>query len=556
MNSKDLVKALGEIEDNRMVSDDIAIEALKEGLAKAYRKHCGDPDALVRVDIEAADGQIHVYHQFKVVSEVEDDALEISLDDARAKDANLNLDDFYEEEADISEFGRSTVTLVKNVMLQKIKEASKQVVYDEYIDKLYEMVLGKIQSVEDKFCLVDLGRTLAMMPKSAQMPNERYMEGQNIHVVITDVSKDSKGAQVLVSRTDPNLVKRLFENEVPEIYNGIIEIKAIAREAGERTKMAVLSHNDSIEPVGACIGPRGARVNVIIDELKGEKIDIFEWSDNIIELVKNALKPAAIIGVLPSDDERGLIVVVDDSQLSLAIGKRGKNARLAVKLTGRKIDIKTQAEMESQGIDVEAKMAEFSAKLEAERQSRALKKLNEEAALQAAEEQKRRQQEELEKPAQPEEVEQPEVEEVEETPTQPEQPQIEVEQPETVQPEPQPAEEKKAEVTKRRKPKLEIHADEYVSKYEKLADTKRAETHAAIPAKKNYRKAKPTNSYEDELLKKKLESLKQKDYEIKPEYSEEELADIKQAEEEEKWYDSDVDSSYDDYDKYYDEDGK
>ena len=556
MNSKDLVKALGEIEDNRMVSDDIAIEALKEGLAKAYRKHCGDPDALVRVDIEAADGQIHVYHQFKVVSEVEDDALEISLDDARAKDANLNLDDFYEEEADISEFGRSTVTLVKNVMLQKIKEASKQVVYDEYIDKLYEMVLGKIQSVEDKFCLVDLGRTLAMMPKSAQMPNERYMEGQNIHVVITDVSKDSKGAQVLVSRTDPNLVKRLFENEVPEIYNGIIEIKAIAREAGERTKMAVLSHNDSIEPVGACIGPRGARVNVIIDELKGEKIDIFEWSDNIIELVKNALKPAAIIGVLPSDDERGLIVVVDDSQLSLAIGKRGKNARLAVKLTGRKIDIKTQAEMESQGIDVEAKMAEFSAKLEAERQSRALKKLNEEAALQAAEEQKRRQQEELEKPTQPEEVEQPEVEEVEQPQVQPEQPQVEVEQPETVQPEPQPAEEKKAEVTKRRKPKLEIHADEYVSKYEKLADTKRAETHAAIPAKKNYRKAKPTNSYEDELLKKKLESLKQKDYEIKPEYSEEELADIKQAEEEEKWYDSDVDSSYDDYDKYYDEDGK
>ena len=571
MNIKDLVKALGEIEDNRMVSDDIAVDALREGLAKAYRKHCGDPDALVRVDINAETGDIHVYHQFKVVADVQDDALEISLEDAQAKNPELKLDDMYEVEADIKEFGRSTVTLVKNVMLQKIKEASKQVVYDEYIDKLQELVYGTVQSVEEKFCLVDLGKTLAMMPKSAQMPTEHYFEGQRIRVVITDVSKDSKGAQVLVSRTDANLVKRLFEQEVPEIYDGIIEIKAIAREAGERTKMAVLSHNPNIEPVGACIGPRGSRVNVIIEELKGEKIDIFEWSDNLIELVKNALKPAAVIGVLPTDDERGLTVIVDESQLSLAIGKRGKNARLAVKLTGRKIDIKTAADMESQGIDVNAKMAEFAAKLEAERKTKALRKLAEEEARIAAQQQAERQ---AEQAAQDEaeaqaaasvQVEQPAVElqpAVSETPVaqaapaeapaQPEQAAVEqVKAPETsVQPEPV-----KPAPIKRRKPKLEIHADEYVSKYETLADAKRTEPHAAVPVHKFYRKPKP-NSFDDELLKKKLETLKQKDYEIKPEYSEQELADIKKAEEEEKWYDSDVDSSYDDYDKYYDDNNK
>lgn len=576
MNIKDLVKALGEIEDNRMITNDIVVEALSEGLVKAYRKHCGDPDALVRVEIDTQDGNIKVFHQFKVVSEVMDDALEISVEDAQRDNPELKLDDFYEVPVDISEFGRSTVTLVKNVMLQKIKEASKQIVYDEYIDKLQDLVYGTVQSVEDKFCLVDLGKTLAMMPKSAQMPTERYVEGQRIRVVITDVTKDSKGAQVLVSRTDANLVKRLFEQEVPEIYQGIIEIKAIAREAGERTKMAVISHNPSIEPVGACIGPRGSRVNVVIDELKGEKIDIFEWSENLVELVKNALKPAAVIGVLPTEDERSLTVIVDESQLSLAIGKRGKNARLAVKLTGRKIDIKTKSEMEQAGVDVDARIAEYNAKAEAERQRKALKKLAEEEAKAVAERQAEREAEQARidqqaaaiAASQPAE---PEFTEEEEEPLPEEMPQTEASQPEMPEAETQPAaaaeeteevksepEEAKPEVIKRRKAKLEIHADEYVSKYEKLADNKRAEVKAAPAAgfKKKYSKAKPSTSYEDEMLKKKLESLKQKDYEIKPEYSEEELAEIKNSEQEDKWYDDDVDSSYDDYDKYYDQDGK
>ncbi len=576
MNIKDLVKALGEIEDNRMITNDIVVEALSEGLVKAYRKHCGDPDALVRVEIDTQDGNIKVFHQFKVVSEVMDDALEISVEDAQRDNPELKLDDFYEVPVDISEFGRSTVTLVKNVMLQKIKEASKQIVYDEYIDKLQDLVYGTVQSVEDKFCLVDLGKTLAMMPKSAQMPTERYVEGQRIRVVITDVTKDSKGAQVLVSRTDANLVKRLFEQEVPEIYQGIIEIKAIAREAGERTKMAVISHNPSIEPVGACIGPRGSRVNVVIDELKGEKIDIFEWSENLVELVKNALKPAAVIGVLPTEDERSLTVIVDESQLSLAIGKRGKNARLAVKLTGRKIDIKTKSEMEQAGVDVDARIAEYNAKAEAERQRKALKKLAEEEAKAVAERQAEREAEQARidqqaaaiAASQPAE---PEFTEEEEEPLPEEMPQTEASQPEMPEAETQTAaaaeeteevksepEEAKPEVIKRRKAKLEIHADEYVSKYEKLADNKRAEVKAAPAAgfKKKYSKAKPSTSYEDEMLKKKLESLKQKDYEIKPEYSEEELAEIKNSEQEDKWYDDDVDSSYDDYDKYYDQDGK
>ncbi|MFQ8584079.1 MAG: transcription termination factor NusA [Holdemania massiliensis] len=246
-------------------------------------------------------------------------------------------------------------------MKQKIREAEKQAVYDEYIDQLDEMVTGMIESVEEKFVVVNLGKTMALMPRAAQIPGERYIEGQSIRVVITECNKDTKGAQVLVSRSDAKLVKRLFEKEVPEIYQGVVEIKAIAREAGERTKMAVWSNNPDVDAIGACIGPRGNRVQVVIDELKGEKIDIFEWSDNISELIKNALAPAQILAVLPTEDKRSLLVIVEDNQLSLAIGKKGKNARLAVKLTGMRIDIKTAGEIEEQGIDWKTMMLQFAA---------------------------------------------------------------------------------------------------------------------------------------------------------------------------------------------------
>lgn len=324
MKLKDFMKAMQAIEQDRSLSQDIVVAALKEALAKAYRKHIEIPDALVRVDINEKSGEIKVYQQRAVVEEVEDDELEISLADAKKIRQEVELGDMIENEVSIENLGRAAVILAKNVMKQKIREAEKQAVYDEYCDKLDDLVVGTVESVEEKFCVVNIGKTLALMPRVAQIPGEHYYEGQRLRVVVSEVNKETKGAQVLVSRADGNLVKRLFEKEVPEIYQGIIEIKAIARDPGERCKMAVYSKNENIDPIGACIGPRGSRVQVIIDELHGEKIDIFEWSDDVSELIKNALAPAEILAVIPNTDRRGLLIVVNDNQLSLAIGKKGK----------------------------------------------------------------------------------------------------------------------------------------------------------------------------------------------------------------------------------------
>ena len=352
MKLKMFMDAMQAIENDRKLTKEIVVSALEEALIKAYRKHIEIPDALVRVDISEKTGAIKVFQERQVVENVEDDEMEISLEDAQRINKNYQLGDLVDEEVNIQEFGRAAVVLAKNVMKQKIREAEKQIVYEEYCDKVEEMITGTIETVEEKFCIVNIGKTLAMMPKNQQMPNEKYREGERIRVVIIEVNKETKGAQVLVSRADATLVKRLFEKEVPEIYQGIIEIKAIAREAGERTKMAVYSHNENIDPIGACIGPRGQRVQVVIDELHGEKIDIFEWSEDVSELIKNALSPAEVLGVIPSEEKKGgLLVIVPDHQLSLAIGKRGKNARLAVKLTGRKIDIKAESEVNEAGID-------------------------------------------------------------------------------------------------------------------------------------------------------------------------------------------------------------
>ena len=352
MKLKDFMAAMQAIESDRKLPQEVVVEALQEALAKAFRKHIEIPDALVRVDVNEKTGNIKVYQQRTIVETVEDDELEISLEDAKKINQELELDGVVEEEVDITQLGRAAVILAKNVMKQKIREAEKLIVYEEYCDKVDEMVVGTIESVEEKFCIVNIGKTLALMPKNQQIPNERYHEGDRIRVVIIEVNKETKGAQVLVSRGDATLVKRLFEKEVPEIFQGVIEIKAIAREAGERTKMAVYSHNENIDPIGACIGPRGQRVQVIINELGGEKIDIFEWSEDVTELIKNALSPAEVLAVIPSEERKGgLLVVVPDNQLSLAIGKRGKNARLAVKLTGNKIDIKAESDVDAAGID-------------------------------------------------------------------------------------------------------------------------------------------------------------------------------------------------------------
>lgn len=566
MKLKDFMAAMQAIETDRKLSKEVVVEALQEALAKAFRKHIEIPDALVRVDVNEKSGDIKVYQQRLIVENVEDDELEISLEDAKRVNQELELGGVVEEEVSIADLGRAAVILAKNVMKQKIREAEKLVVYEEYCDKVEEMVMGTIESVEEKFCVVNIGKTLALMPKNQQIPNERYREGEMIRVVITEVNKETKGAQVLVSRGDATLVKRLFEKEVPEIFQGIIEIKAIAREAGERTKMAVYSHNENIDPIGACIGPRGQRVQVIIDELGGEKIDIFEWSEDVTELIKNALSPAEVLAVIPSEERKGgLLVVVPDNQLSLAIGKRGKNARLAVKLTGNKIDIKAETDVDAAGIN----WKEIAMKQREEFLAR-----QQEAKLAA-------QMERFEENAQPQDalslddagvsfqeavteeaVSEPVVEESSEPVEATALPAVEeasVSAPvEEVVEEAQPQEEtdlEKAARIAREKQKQEglnlKKKQEYRSKFETLADAsaKQDDKAAAKPRYKKYDKYE-----EKEERRKPTFDLNKKDYEMKPIYSEEELAEIEREEreiEESDWIHDEID--FDEYDKYYEE---
>lgn len=555
MNFKDFLAAMQALEGNRNITKEIVLEALNEALVKAYRKHIEIPDALVKVEIDQNTGEVNLFQQYTVVEEVEDDELEISLTDAHEINSNYVLGDLHSIKVNIDELGRAAALLAKNVMKQKIREAEKKAVYDEYIDKLDEMVIGIVESVEEKFVVVNLGKTLAMMPKAAQIPNETYKEGQKIRLVITEVTKDTKGAQVLVSRADTKLVKRLFEKEVPEIFQGIVEIKAIAREAGERTKMAVFSKRDDVDPIGACIGPRGSRVQVIIEELKGEKIDIFEWRENVIELIKNALSPAQILAVLQSEEKRGIIVVVEDDQLSLAIGKKGKNARLAVRLTGMKIDIKSRSDIEAEGRNWQKDAAEFSLEQEAKIIEKKARKLQEERAKQAEiEAQKLKEYESLneditlkddddsvelyeEKEFIPTEAVQ-DVQNVEET-VQVEE--VKVEKQEKVKP----VEKVVVEKPKKERKPLEVRHD-YVSKFEAIADNK------PLPEKKEIVKRKTKKQEEEERRLRPSELKKDKDYEIKIEYTEEELAEIalRESVEQSQW-DDEID--FDEFEDYYED---
>jgi N utilization substance protein A len=581
MNFKDFLAAMQAIEGDRNISKEIVLAALQEALAKAYRKHIEIPDALVHVDINEKTGEVSLFQQYLVVAEVEDEELELSLEDAKGKNQELELGSLYNVKVNIDDLGRAAALLAKNVMKQKIREAEKQAVYDEYIDKLDEMVIGIVESVEEKFVVVNLGKTLAMMPKAAQMPNETYREGQKIRLVITEVSKDTKGAQVLVSRADAKLVKRLFEKEVPEIFQGIVEIKAIAREAGERTKMAVSSKRDDVDPIGACIGPRGQRVQVVIEELRGEKIDIFEWSENITELIKNSLSPAQILAVLPSGEKRGLLVVVEDNQLSLAIGKKGKNARLAVRLTGLRIDIKSKAEVEEQGIDWKKLAQEHALELET--------KLLEKKAQKLAEEQAKR--EALEKPAETpatlveapaaeklKPIEKPISEPVFVEPVKPAAKPVEKPIERSVErPSERTADHKYDRYTERpqaAKPTERIFAKPVERAIEKPAEPKVkvpkkelgdrsgyvSRLEAVIEAPKSHEKKeekpikrKPKTEAEERRLRA-SDIRKDKDYTVKPEYTPEELEEIaKQQELEAKatWYDEDVD--FDEFENYYEE---
>lgn len=552
---QNIAEALKGVEAGRNLSTEVVEEALKEALTKAYRKQIDNDNAYIKVEI--IKGVIHVYHQFLVVEEEDDefdDMLHITLADAKKINPNVEVGDFIDEEIDYSSFGRATIQIAKSVIKQKIREAEKQVVYDEYKDNIDEMVNGVVEMVEPKFVVVNIGKTLALMKSNQQIPTEKYVEGQQILVVITEVKRETKGAQVLVSRATPVFVRRLFEREVPEIYNGIIEIKAIARDPGERCKIAVLSKNENIDAIGACIGPRGQRVQKIIDELNGEKIDIFQWSDNISDLIKNALSPSEAVAVIRNEDVKdGLIVVVPDSQLSLAIGKKGKNARLAVKLTNRKIDIKSESEMKELGIDYMAKAAEMQSEYEAKvAKELAYKQQEKIEALRANQDEIVDVEDvDFEYNDEPENVSVDDILDHNTTSLyEKEQEDVQVEEEPAV--EEVPVEEEKpidemeeaARLAKEmRKEKPAGKVTEYTSKFENFAD---ASTNKPQP------KQQPKKTEEKPVVAKKEEVKKPTFDHTMPIYTEEELAEIEEAEmdEMESW---DYDVDYDEYDDYYDE---
>lgn len=562
MKYKTLLEAMGAIEDERMVDSEVIFSAFKEGIEKAFRKHVRCPEATVRIDVDDND-EIRIFQVRTVVEDVDDDEIEISLDDAKEKNPNAQLDDKIEDEVSITEFSRSEITVVKNVMLQKIKEATKQIIYDEYIDKVDDMVTGTVESVEDKYVIVNLGKTLALLLKADQIPFERYKEGQRLKVVIKSVNKDSKSAQVLVSRASAVLVKRLFEISVPEIFDGTVEIKAIAREANERTKMAVYSKNPNVDAIGSCIGPRGNRVVTVIEEISQknnvashENIDIVEWNPDFIEYVSNVMKPANTVAVIPQN-AGSLLIVVEDKDLSVAIGKKGINARLAAKLLDKKVEIKTVSAVEEMGIDYVEMMEQFKQqqqekrlalekeKLEAEvlKQQKELEEMN--AKYQDVEEFDP----EFTKDEQGRDLESYEdedfVEKNENNPEKAETLKAKEESEENV--DAAVTEEVEEEKPVKKKAKLQIKATDYVSKYEELADAKKKDTTSTVKKK---RKVKEEDQEALEI-KEKLEALKKQQYEIKPEYTEEELDEFNNPEEEH-WYDDDEDVDYDQYDEFYD----
>jgi transcription termination/antitermination protein NusA len=347
--STELLDALNLLEREKGISKDVLIEAIEAALISAYKRNFNQAQN-VRVDINLETGTMRVFARKDVVEEVYDPRLEISLEEAKKINPNYEVGDVVEIEVTPKDFGRIAAQTAKQVVTQRVREAERGVIYAEFIDREEDIMTGIVQRIDSRFIYVSLGKTEALLPVSEQMPNEQYKPHDRIKVYITKVEKTTKGPQIFVSRTHPGLLKRLFELEVPEIYDGIVEIKSVAREAGDRSKISVHSDNPDVDPIGACVGPKGQRVQAVVNELKGEKIDIVRWSNDPVEFVANALSPSKVLDVLVNEDEKATTVIVPDYQLSLAIGKRGQNARLAAKLTGWKIDIKCESEARSLGI--------------------------------------------------------------------------------------------------------------------------------------------------------------------------------------------------------------
>ena len=341
--NNELLDALTILEKEKNISKETLLEAIENSLLTACKNHFGKADN-VKVVIDPDTCEYHCYQEKTVVETVEDPIEQISLQNAQMINGKYTLGDIVQVEVKSKEFGRIATQNAKNVILQKIREEERKVIYDEYFSMEKEVVTGVVQRYVGRNVSINLGKADALLTESEQIKGETFQPTERIKVYILEVKATSKGPKILVSRTHPELVKRLFESEVSEVRDGIVEIKAISREAGSRTKIAVWSNDPDVDPVGACVGMNGARVNAIVNELRGEKIDIINWSDNPAILIENALSPAKVISVMADPDEKVASVIVPDYQLSLAIGKEGQNARLAARLTGYKIDIKSETQ--------------------------------------------------------------------------------------------------------------------------------------------------------------------------------------------------------------------
>ncbi|MBU5466740.1 transcription termination factor NusA [Virgibacillus sp. MSJ-26] len=347
--SNQLFEAIEFLGKEKGIDKDVLLEALEAALISAYKKNFQSATN-VRVDLDEEEGTMRVFARKTIVDEVEDHQLEISLDEAKNIDPNYEIDDVIEVEVTPKDFGRIAAQAAKQVVTQRVREAERGVIFNEYADREDDVMTGIIQRKDNRFVYINLGKIEAKLAESEQMPTEEYHVHDRLKVYVTKVENTNKGPQIFISRSHPGLLKRLFEMEVPEIFEGIVEIKSVAREAGDRSKISVAAIDPDIDPVGSCVGQKGQRVQAIVDELKGEKIDIVEWSEDPVVYVSNALSPSKVVDVLVDEEDKATTVIVPDYQLSLAIGKRGQNARLAAKLTGWKIDIKSETDAREEGL--------------------------------------------------------------------------------------------------------------------------------------------------------------------------------------------------------------
>lgn len=343
--SKELAGALEVLEKEKGISKEIVIDALEDALVAAYKKNYGTAQN-VEVNFNETNGSIKVYQVKEVTEEVEDTQLHISLEDAREINRVYEVGDKIKFEVTPTNFGRIAAQTAKQVVLQRMREAERSIIYNEYIQYEDDLMTGTVERQDNRFIYVNLGKVEAVLSQRDQIENEVYNAHDRIKVFVSKVEDSTKGPQVFVSRTHPNLIKRLFEQEVPEVYDGTVEIVSIAREAGDRSKVAVTSRHEDVDAVGTCVGPKGSRVQAVVDELNGENMDIVEWNEKPELFIENALNPAEVVDVRFNEEENSCTVVVPDYQLSLAIGKRGQNVRLAAKLTGYKIDIKPESEID------------------------------------------------------------------------------------------------------------------------------------------------------------------------------------------------------------------